>query len=48
MLNSLLNGYAGCVDDAADQIDVAQEKQLDIRDALKMMKSKGQGISGHS
>jgi hypothetical protein len=40
ILNALLNGYSGCVDDAADQIDVAQEKQLDVRDALKMMRAK--------
>lgn len=40
ILNALLNGFSGCIDDAADQIDVAKEKQLDIRDALKMMKSK--------
>jgi hypothetical protein len=42
ILNSLLNAYVGCVDDAADQIDLAREKQADIRLALKMMKSKGQ------
>lgn len=41
LLNSLMNGYAGCMDDAADQIDVAQEKQLDIREALKLMRTKG-------
>jgi hypothetical protein len=40
ILNALLNGYSGCIDDAADQIDEAQEKQTDIRDALKMMKAK--------
>ena len=40
ILNALLNGYSGCVDDAADQIDVAQEKQQDIREALKMMRAK--------
>jgi len=40
ILNALLNGYSGCVDDAADQIDVAQDKQMDVRDALKMMRSK--------
>jgi hypothetical protein len=40
ILNSLLNAYSGCVDDAADQIDVAKEKQVDIRDALKTMRSK--------
>jgi hypothetical protein len=41
ILNSLMNGYAGCIDDAADQIDVAQEKQLDIHAALKLMQTKG-------
>lgn len=40
ILNNLMNGYVGCVDDAADQIDVAQEKQTDIRAALKLMKDK--------
>jgi chromosome segregation ATPase len=40
VLNSLLNGYAGCVDDGADQIAVAREKQMDIRAALKLMQTK--------
>jgi hypothetical protein len=40
ILNGLLNGYAGCVDDAADQIALAQEKHLDIREALKLMQAK--------
>lgn len=40
ILNSLLNGYQGCVDDAADQIGVARDKQLDIRTSLKLMESK--------
>jgi hypothetical protein len=40
VLNGLLNGYTGCVDDAADQIDLAREKQLDIRASLKFMKDK--------
>ena len=40
MLNSLMNAYAGCVDDAADQIGLAREKQADIRGALKVFKSK--------
>lgn len=40
ILNNLMNGYVGCVDDAADQIDVAQEKQIDIRAAVKEMKDK--------
>src|SRR6202451_4654238 len=41
MLNSLMNDYAGCVDDAADQIGLAREKQADIRGSLKTFKSKG-------
>ncbi|MGA7918770.1 MAG: hypothetical protein WCA38_03790 [Candidatus Acidiferrales bacterium] len=41
ILNSLLNAYAGCMDDAADQIDIAREKQIDIRSQLKLMQSKG-------
>lgn len=40
VLNGLLNGYVGCVDDGADQIDMAREKQADIRNALKLMKTK--------
>ena len=40
ILNGLLNGYAGCVDDGADQIALAQEKHLDIREALKLMRAK--------
>src|ERR1700679_2926195 len=41
ILNSLLNAYAGCMDDAADQIALAQEKQIDIRVPLKLMQTKG-------
>jgi hypothetical protein len=40
ILNGLLNAYQSCVDDAADQIGLAREKQVDIRPALKMMESK--------
>lgn len=40
ILNGLLNGYAGCVDDAADQIVLAREKHLDIHEALKLMQAK--------
>ena len=34
-LNSLINGYSGCVDDAADLVDLGIEKQEDIRDGVK-------------
>lgn len=40
ILNGLLNAYQSCVDDAADQISIAREKQADIRPALKIMDSK--------
>lgn len=37
MLNSLLNGYVGCVDDAADLIQLGLEKQDNIRQGVDMM-----------
>jgi hypothetical protein len=40
ILNNLMNAYVGCVDDAADQLDVAQQKQADVREAIKLMKAK--------
>jgi hypothetical protein len=40
ILNGLLNDYAGCVDDAADQIELAREKHADIREALKLLLTK--------
>jgi hypothetical protein len=44
ILNGLLNAYAGCIDDAADMITLAKEKQADIRPALKEMQSRGKGF----
>jgi hypothetical protein len=41
VLNGLLNAYSGCMDDAADQIADAKEKQLDIHASLKLLESKG-------
>ncbi len=40
ILNGLLNGYSGCIDDAADQIELAREKHADIHEALKLMRTK--------
>jgi hypothetical protein len=37
MLNSLLNGYVGCLDDAADLIQLGIERQENIRPAIDMM-----------
>src|SRR6195256_3476600 len=37
MLNSLLNAYTGCVDDAADLIQLGIEKQDNIRQGIDMM-----------
>ncbi len=36
-LNALINAYTGCIDDAADVIDVARERQQDIRAGLKAL-----------
>lgn len=40
-LSGLLNAYSGCIDDAADVISLAVEKQQDIRAGIKEMQSKG-------
>src|SRR5580704_5969463 len=39
-LNSLINGYSGCIDDAADLLDIGIEKQEDIREGVKMMQAR--------
>jgi methyl-accepting chemotaxis protein len=36
-LNAMINAYTGCIDDAADVIDVARERQQDIRAGLKAL-----------
>jgi hypothetical protein len=36
-LNALVNAYTGCIDDAADVIAVARERQQDIRIGLKAL-----------
>jgi hypothetical protein len=38
-LNSLINGYTGCMDDAADLLGIGVEKQQDIRDGVKAMQN---------
>ena len=40
MLNALLNAYVGCVDDAADTIQIGIEKQEDIRKGIDLMASR--------
>ena len=37
MLNALLNGYVGCVDDAADLIQLGIQKQQNIRQGIELM-----------
>jgi hypothetical protein len=39
-LNSLINGYAGCIDDAADMLDLGIEKQEDIREGVKTLQAR--------
>jgi hypothetical protein len=38
-LNSLINGYTGCIDDAADLVEIGVEKQQDIRDGVKALQA---------
>lgn len=40
MLNYLMNGYIGCVDDASDLIQEGLEKQQNIRAGIDLMASK--------
>lgn len=40
MMNSLLNAYVGCVDDAADLIQLGIEKQQNIRKGIDLMAAK--------
>ena len=44
MLNSLLNAYVGCVDDAADLIQLGIEKQDNIRQGIDMMIGRTKGF----
>ncbi|HKW57291.1 MAG TPA: hypothetical protein VJN42_08020 [Candidatus Acidoferrum sp.] len=37
MMNALLNAYVGCVDDAADLIQLGIEKQQNIRKGIELM-----------
>ena len=39
-LNTLINGYAGCIDDAADLLDLGIEKQEDIREGVKLLQAR--------
>jgi hypothetical protein len=38
-VNRLLNGYAGCLDDAADLLEIGIEKQQDIRAGVKALQT---------
>jgi hypothetical protein len=38
-LNSLINGYSGCLDDAAELIDLGVDKQQDVREGIKTMQA---------
>ena len=42
MLNYLMNSYIGCIDDAADLIQLGMEKQDNIRQCIDLMASKSQ------
>jgi hypothetical protein len=36
-VNGLINAYTGCIDDAADLLDLGLEKQEDMRDGVKAL-----------
>ena len=38
-LNRLINGYTGCIDDAADLIEIGIEKQQDIQAGVKALQA---------
>ena len=38
-LNSLIVGYSGCIDDAADLVELGTEKQEDIRQGVKELQA---------
>src|SRR6266513_1198637 len=40
MLNGLMNGYVGCVDDAADLVQLGIEKQENVRAGIDLMVTK--------
>lgn len=44
MLNYLMNSYGGCVDDAADVIQVSLGKQENIRQGIDLMATKAKGF----
>lgn len=44
MLNYLMNSYGGCVDDAADLIQVSLEKQENIRQGIDLMTTKAKAF----
>ncbi len=44
MLNALLNAYIGCVDDAADVMQLGIEKQENIRKGIDLMASRTKGF----
>jgi hypothetical protein len=44
MLNYLMNSYGGCVDDAADLIQVSLEKQENIRQGIDLMATKAKAF----
>jgi hypothetical protein len=41
LLNALMNGYVGCLDDAADLVQLGIEKQENIRQGVDLIASRG-------
>ncbi len=43
-LNGLLNAYTGCVDDAAELIELGRDKQQDIREGIRDMQARAKAF----
>lgn len=46
MLNALMNAYVGCIDDAADLIELGRQHQENIREAIQLMLRRGKEFLG--
>lgn len=44
LLNGLLNGYSGCIDEATDRLQAAKEKGADMRSAIKDMQKQSRSF----
>jgi len=46
-LNSLLNAFAGCLDEAVDRMELGVEKQEDVREGIKAVQTRAPEFLAH-